>query len=448
MGELFKAGDAVRTLRSGQPCSIGKFLGAGGQGEVYLVEWGGAQFALKWFYAHTATDDQRASLERLVATRAPNERFLWPLDMAVTDHGAASRGFGYLMRLREKRFKGLNDLMAGRIDPTFKVLVTAGMQLVDSFYRLHSDGLCYRDINFGNAFFDPLTGDVLVCDNDNVAPNRSKEALVLGTPDFMAPEIVTGKALPSRQTDLFSLSVLLFYMLHIGHPLYGRRAFTIKCLDGPARTMLCGTKATFIFDPADKSNEAVSKLEDPSGECGGNALNYWSIYPQAVRDAFTHSFTTGIKDPEHGRLTEGAWRRVLAEARDAIFRCSCGVENFYDAAGSAAGGGGKRCWACGQTPVVPFRLRLERSTLVLATDAKLHPYHLGRDDSYDTTTTLGELVQNPNDARVWGLKNLSESKWVATLADGTTRDVDPGRSVPLAKDVRINFGTVAGSISY
>jgi len=443
VGELFRAGDTARTLKSGQPCTIGKFLGAGGQGEVYIVDWGGAPFALKWFYPHTATVEQRASLERLVGIRAPSERFLWPLDLAVADgYGPAAKGFGYLMRLREKRFKGLNDLMAGRIDPTFKVLVTAGLQLIDSFYRLHSDGLCYRDINFGNAFFDPLTGDVLVCDNDNVAPNRSKEALVLGTPDFMAPEIVTGKAMPSRQTDLFSLSVLLFYMLHIGHPLYGRRAFGIKCLDGPARMMLCGTKATFIFDPVDKSNEAVSKLEDPSGECGGNAMNYWPIYPQAVRDAFTRSFTTGIRDPEHGRLTEGAWRRVLAAARDAIFRCSCGVENFFDDGVGAA----KRCWACGQTPAVPFRLKLERTTLVLAADAKLHPHHVGRDDGFDTSVTLGELARNPADPRVWGLKNLSEEKWVATLADGSTRDVAPGKSVPLAEGVRINFGTVAGTV--
>jgi hypothetical protein len=32
-------------------------------------------------------------------------------------------------------------------------------------------GYSYRDISFGNLFFDPDTGDVLICDNDNVSAN-------------------------------------------------------------------------------------------------------------------------------------------------------------------------------------------------------------------------------------------------------------------------------------
>ena len=39
----------------------------------------------------------------------------------------------------------------------------------------------------------------------------------------MAPEIVRGEALPSTATDLYSLSVLLFYLLMVSHPLEGLR---------------------------------------------------------------------------------------------------------------------------------------------------------------------------------------------------------------------------------
>ena len=39
----------------------------------------------------------------------------------------------------------------------------------------------------------------------------------------MAPEIVRGQAKASTETDLFSLAVLLFYMLFMHHPLEGAR---------------------------------------------------------------------------------------------------------------------------------------------------------------------------------------------------------------------------------
>lgn len=63
-------------------------------------------------------------------------------------------------------------------------------------------------------FFDPDTGDVLICDNDNVSANGIDNSSVYGTPRFMAPEIVMGQAKPSRNTDLYSLAVLLFYMFN------------------------------------------------------------------------------------------------------------------------------------------------------------------------------------------------------------------------------------------
>ena len=54
---------------------------------------------------------------------------------------------------------------------------------------------------------------------------------VYGTPRFMAPEIVLGKAKPSRNTDLYSLAVLLFYMFMMGHPLEGKLEADIRCMD-------------------------------------------------------------------------------------------------------------------------------------------------------------------------------------------------------------------------
>jgi hypothetical protein len=213
--------------------------------------------------------------------------------------------------------------------------------------------------------------------------------------------------------------------------------------------MLCGTHATFIFDPVDKSNEAVSTLEEETGECGGTAKMYWNIYPQPVRDAFTRSFTSGIKDPEHGRLTEGEWRRVLADALDSIFFCGCGKENFYDLPYAQANAGKPRpCWACQRAPSLPFRLKVGTGLVMLSHNTKLAAYRIGLDNSYEPSKIVGEVVQNPANPNQWGLKNLTPDRWVATLADGSLRDVEPGRSVPLVNGVKVNFGSAHGEVQY
>ena len=45
---IFEAGDIVKS-DIGMPIKIVKFLAAGGQGEVYVVEYAGKKKALKWY---------------------------------------------------------------------------------------------------------------------------------------------------------------------------------------------------------------------------------------------------------------------------------------------------------------------------------------------------------------------------------------------------------------
>src|SRR6185503_16695337 len=298
MDQILKAGQKVQPASSHLNCFVEKFLSGGGQGEVYRATLGGRPVALKWYYPASGTADQRKALETLIKMGPPSDRFLWPTELATT---AAAPAFGYLMPLRDARFKGIVDLMKRRIEPTFRALATAGLELSHSYLQLHSKGLCYRDISFGNVSFDPDSGDILIGDNDNVAVDEQARSSVLGTPRFMAPEVVRGEAMPGTQTDLFSLSVLLFYMLMVHHPLEGKKELAIKCLDLPAMTKLYGTEPVFIFDPKDNSNEPVPGYHD-------NALAFWPIYPQFVRNLFTHAFTDGIRDPQNGRVRESEWR--------------------------------------------------------------------------------------------------------------------------------------------
>lgn len=444
MSDLLRPGQIVQT-ESGSTCEVGRFLGSGTQGEVYACKWGSSAFALKWYFPQQATESQRKSLAALIKAGSPTAHFLWPEDLA---HAKGVAGFGYVMRLREPKYRGLNELVGGRLEIGALALINATIELTKAIRELHTRGLCYRDISFGNAFLEPDEGQILVCDNDNVTVNRTPWSDIGGTMGFMAPEVVRGEV-PSRTTDAHSLAVLLFHMLLIGHPLMGKKMLTIRSWDSVAQQELFGKKPVFIFDPDDRSNEALDKAYDPTGEAGGTAIAYWRIYPQFLRDAFTKAFTVGLHDPSR-RPTDLEWLNTLARMRDSMYRCRCGTPNYYDPV--VANGAllpPTPCWACGATPNLPFRIRIDKKVVMLNFDSKLHPHHvLGEDAAFDYSRTLAEVTRHPTDPNLWGLKNLGSAKWVATLPDGSLRDVEPGRSVPLATGTRIGFGRAEGVIKY
>lgn len=445
MNQLLNRGQKVVTEMSGCECEVGAYLGGGGQGEVYRATLTGKPVALKWYFSHNATAEQRTILETLVRKGAPSESFLWPLDLAFAE---GRPGFGYLMQLRDDRFRSLFDLMKRTVEPSFKALLTTAIKLSHSFHQLHAKGFCYCDISFGNVFFAPDTGDVLICDNDNVVVDGS-ETGIRGTPDFMAPEIVRGEKTPCIATDRFSLAVLLFYLLHIAHPLFGKRVTQIHALDLPARRELCGENPVFIFDPEDRSNEALPKEQDPLGESGANACLFWPIYPHFVRETFTKAFTEGVRDPENGRVMETVWQMIMSRARDSLFYCpSCDSENFYDPSSAGEGGGGKPCWQCARPLRWPPRIRIGKHVIMLNHDTQLFPHHLSDAPTFDFSSPVAEVTRHPDNPRLWGLTNRSDGKWVCNFPDGSAKDAPPGRSVPLNGGIKIHFGTADGELRF
>jgi serine/threonine protein kinase len=260
---------------------------------------------------------------------------------------------------------------------------------------------------------------------------------VEGTPRFMAPEIVRGEARPSTETDLFSLAVLLFRMFLLHHPLEGKKEAEICCLDLPAMKKLYGSEPLFIFDPDDDSNRPVQGYQD-------NAIIYWAIYPPFLRDLFTRAFTDGIRDPKNGRVRKSEWRKAFVQLRDAILYCgACSAENFYDGEKLQANRP-HICWSCNAIVQLPARIRIGQSVVMLNHDTQLFPHHLG--SLYDFTAPIAEVSRHPQNPNLWGLKNLSQEKWVTTRSDGTMSEIPPGRSVSIAVGVKANFGAAEGEM--
>lgn len=420
----------VLTSESGNRYTVEKLLGSGGQGEVYSVIADHKTYALKWYYKNTATKNQKEILDNLIQSGQPDPSFLWPQDMIFRAYGES---FGYIMPLRPGNYKSIVDMMKRKAEPSFYCLCKAAYNLTKGYNALHGKGYSYRDISFGNVFFDPDTGDVLICDNDNVSYNGAKTG-IYGTPRFMAPEIVVGKAKPSRNTDLFSLAVLLFYMFMLNHPLEGRREAQIKCMDIHAMNQLYGTDPLFIFDPDNRDNRPLAGYQD-------NAIIFWDLYPQQLKELFTASFTVGLQQPNR-RITESKWLETFANLMSGIMICPyCGAEVFYDVY-KEANGVMHTCWGCQKVVPVPTRLVIGRSTILLMSNTKIYKHHI--DGDHDMETVVGEVVQNPNNPNLWGIKNLTKENWTYIKADGTQIPITEGRSAAIAKDTKIDFGQLTG----
>ena len=434
MTPLLQAGQTLQMERAGALLVVGDRIGEGGQGVVHHARLNGSPFAVKWLRPGLGSGEMRRSITALVQRGGPPHRaFVWPIDVVVSRQIPS---FGYLMPLLDSRFISLAHLLNEREQPSFRVLAGLGRELVDAFAALHSSGLCYRDISFGNLRADPLACEVAVLDTDNVGVHETR-VLVKGTGPFMAPEILRDEALPSTVTDLHSLAVLLFYLFMHGHPLLGSRADSFYGWDGrhvseaELLTSNLGVNPLFVFDPADRSNAP------PPGD---PVLTWWDVYPEEFRRVFTDAFTTGLQDATlHGRVTEGTWRRALLRLSDRVTACArCSAAAFYDPERP-----GRTCWDCGDVLPVPHVLKMPGGTLVLAVDAAVTSHHLSRDRDYRSPRAVVE--PHPAQPGHLALRNLMETPWVVVPEGEEPKTVGPGQRLAV-RPMTIDFGGAAGQI--
>ena len=425
----------VKKAPSGDAIDVDKLLGEGTQGRVWSAVDDGEPVAVKIYHPHTAVREQRDALERLVRKGPPAPQFLWPLAML---EDARSGAYGYLMPLREPRFHAFEAFMARRIQPSMRALVTAGAQLARAFQNLHAEGLCYCDISFANIFLDPETGDVCICDNDNVDITGAGASRVLGTPQFMAPEVVRREEPPSTDTDLHSLAVLLFFLLYGGHPLEGRREAAIRCFDLPARERLYGAEPLYIWDPDDESNRPVPGIHD-------NPIVFEAIWPKRLKDLFLASFTDGLHYPKK-RVRESEWRDAFRAAMDSLWLCPCGVgvQNFRNSA-EPADAAKQNCWKCERRLVLPPRIKIGDSVVLLNRATRLFGRHLGRFGD-EADEACAEVAPHPNRPDIFGLRNLTGETWILTEPDNSKAEVSPGKTARIMNGARIDFGRKTGEI--
>lgn len=403
----------------GEPWSVAEELGRGGEGAVYAVHDGSdrRRFALKWYFS--PADWRRDLLAYLVDRGSPTDRFLWPLAIIEARDGT----FGYVMHLRPDGYASLADLLRGRVERREDRVLRFGLDLASSFLALHGAGLCYRDINFGNAFYDPTNGRALICDNDNVGIDGVSRSGVRGAPQFMAPEIVREETLPSRVTDQHSLAVMLYYLLMVGHPLEGGRTWNVVA-DGDAHRRFFGVEPLFAFDPDDHRNRP-----DPISEA--HVIERWERLPSSLRNLFLRAFTVGLHDPEL-RVQDSEWCRSLRDASARLWRCQrCGRDSYAEHGRTVCGG-------CGTA--MPGWVKVNGSELAISELLEVTRAHVGPDG--DDLRPVGIAEAHPGRAGVIGLRNATAESWHAVDPVAGPQVVPPGRRVRLLPGTTVDIGGV------
>ncbi|MCA6941151.1 kinase [Pectobacterium polaris] len=195
--------------------------------------------------------------------------------------------------------------------------------------RMHAAGLCHSDLSYKNVLVDPEAGHACVIDIDGLVVPGKYPPDVVGTPDFIAPEVVktthlakedANRILPSISTDRHALSVLIYMYLFYRHPLRGGK---IHDMDDEMRdeSLSMGEKALFIEHPTDRSNAVKLSQVSPSSLpwADTDKIPYTVLGPY-LTPLFEKAFITGLHEPTK-RPTADEWETALVKTVDLIQPC-------------------------------------------------------------------------------------------------------------------------------
>lgn len=347
---------------SGKLYRLGKKLGQGGVGRVFFIfdeQDHDKKYVLKEYPVPADSDQRRQQLNIkknlrsliehpvLETDNTPLSSIVPPIEMVFFPK---TDSFGYVMNyvpIKENHYLSLVGLR--KTNPSADILCEIGLSVSHFFVRLsRSQGACYKDINEGNIYLDPASGDIRVIDNDNVGDPKTRT--ISGTSFYMAPEVVTGQQDPDRHTDEFQLATYLYRLFVGGAPYEGKSAVQYM-LDHElgmleAAPEVFGKRAVFVFDPNDQSNTIrVNRLAANMTEEQKKTIEIWKAQatlwdrlPPRLQKNFIQTFATPNRD---GRVTALKWEETFKELKNEMIVCpACHQKTF---------GSSSVCFSCGSS---------------------------------------------------------------------------------------------------
>ena len=477
-------GETVR-LVCGREVVVTSCCGEGRSCCLYVVEHNSDRSLLKWYKEILLGEPNRfySNVHKNVMRGAPSKSFLWAIDITENIEGS----FGYCTAFPPSGYRSLASYFTTQdqwVFKSYRMIVESCMQIASAFGVLHQEGYCYQSFDLGSILVNPETGDVLICDNDNVAPNNGDVfdygSFCLRAPELVAPEVLDRtvasdieasrvrpcdwdptnsesqevyrqvvrelsiesgidlgmdlkangtravfKAQPSSSTDYWSLAVVLFMILCKGHPLEGEK--WLKPLMTPAdECALYGSNATFVCSPIDSSNRLNPVVH-------ANVIARWELLPSYVKNVFMRAFSRDAVRNPNSRLREIDWMRVLARFQAEIVRCrKCSAEVFMSDADNAV------CNECGEVQRIGCSLRFRDFTVAATEGMCIYRCMLGSSSAMNALARVGTIVVHPSKAGMY-FRNDSGATLLGRTPKGTVKVVPPEGVVPLKPGITVEF---------
>jgi serine/threonine-protein kinase len=206
-------------------------LGQGGMGEVYLAEQVSLKRKVALKILRTELAANPTALDRFKKEAENVARATHANIVQVYSIGQAD-GVAY-MALEYVEGRNLREYLAKKGPPEPALALRVMSQVAAALQRAAELGVVHRDIKPDNILLT-RKGEVKVADfglsrvlgGDQPAAHLTATGVTMGTPLYMSPEQVEGKAVDAR-TDVYSFGVTCYHML-AGHPPFqGESAFEI-----------------------------------------------------------------------------------------------------------------------------------------------------------------------------------------------------------------------------
>jgi serine/threonine protein kinase len=321
--------------------------------------------------------------------------------------------------------------------------------------RMHAAGLAHSDLSYRNVLVDPLSGGASVIDIDGLVVPQKFPPDVIGTPDFIAPEVLRTltlpltdkkRALPCIETDRHALAVLIYMYLLYRHPLRGGKIHD----SDPAKDeeMHMGEKALFVEHHQDKTNRPnISNLRPTDLPFADIQKIPHTCTGPYLSELFQKAFMDGLHHPNL-RPSADNWETALVKTVDLIQPCKnpkCS-QKWYVFDNSTK----PKCPFCGTPysgllPVLNLYSRRRNSDpfkpdnhrIMVYTDQYLYPWHVNRLIAPNERLTpeqkkpVGYFVQHQG---IWWFVNQT----LPALKDVTNKkDIPPGAKVELVDGLQL-----------
>jgi serine/threonine protein kinase len=195
--------------------------------------------------------------------------------------------------------------------------------------RMHFAGLAHSDLSYKNVLVDPSGGHACIIDIDGLVVPGKYPPDVVGTPDFIAPEVVKTshlakddpkRILPDQKTDRHALAVLIYMYLFYRHPLRGGKVHDTTD-EQRDESLHMGERALFVEHPTDGGNRIRLKDAKPSELPWADTDKIpFKVAGPYLSELFLQSFVAGLHDPGL-RPNAMDWEIALVKTVDLIQPC-------------------------------------------------------------------------------------------------------------------------------